>query len=516
MKLLLLFAAAAPLFGQCVYTVTPKQFAIGAGASIGQIAVNTIAACSWSYDTDSPSWITFATPPAFQPGAGTINFSAAVNVFPVQRTAIIHVADTMVTVTQAAQSCRLTIQPNSVGAPVTGAAGSIAVQTNCAWNASVNQSWIGIPSGTNGIPTRQSTILSRRTRALRHDRDDPRPRLAGAAIVRNRSRWLGRQSDRCTHRSERRCDATTGRITVNTGDGCGWAAFSDVSWMQITTASSGNGHGGFGFSIAANPGPLRTGNIYIGSLAFAVTQQGVAVTPVQLTVVKNAASYASGAVSPGEIVAIGGTNIGPGIPVGLQLNPGGQSITIALGGTQVLFDGVPAPLTYASATQINAIVPYSVAGKTTTVVKVVFQNNASNTVTMPVQATTPGIFAYDASGSGGGAILNQDYSVNAKLRPAKVGEVAAIFCTGGGVTDPVSFDGGITGLPLPLLTAPVTVTIGGVSAKVLYSGGAPTSVAGLTQTDAIVPAGVTPGAAVPVIVTIGGVASQSGITMAVN
>jgi len=71
---------------------------------------------------------------------------------------------------------------------------------------------------------------------------------------------------------------------------------------------------------------------------------------------------------------------------------------------------------------------------------------------------------------------------------------------------------------LPVAQA-VTVTIGGVTvpaAQVVYSGAAPGSVEGLTQIDAYVPQSVTPGPAVPVVVTIGGVASPAGITLSVN
>ena len=63
---------------------------------------------------------------------------------------------------------------------------------------------------------------------------------------------------------------------------------------------------------------------------------------------------------------------------------------------------------------------------------------------------------------------------------------------------------------------PDAVTIGGVADTVSYSGAAPSLIAGLTQINAQVPAGVTPGTKVPVVVTIGTWQSQSGVTMAVQ
>src|SRR6202000_3193324 len=105
-------------------------------------------------------------------------------------------------------------------------------------------------------------------------------------------------------------------------------------------------------------------------------------------------------------------NMGPAKGLGLQLSADKKSITNTLGGVQVLFDGNAAPLIYASATQITAIAPVALVGKSSTQVQVSYQGAMSNTMTMPVAAAAPGIFAADGSGVGAGAILNQDYSLN--------------------------------------------------------------------------------------------------------
>ena len=155
----------------------------------------------------------------------------------------------------------------------------------------------------------------------------------------------------------------------------------------------------------------------------------------------------------------------------------------------------------------------------TTQVQVEYQGVPSNAISVPVQAAHPGLFTVDSSGLGGGAILNQDYSLNGGLNPAPRGSVVMIYSTGGGVTNPPSVDATITPAPpplYPLKTSPVSVTIGGIPATVSYSGAAPSQIAGLTQINAQVPAGVTPGTKVPVVVTIGTWQSQSGVTMAVQ
>lgn len=59
--------------------------------------------------------------------------------------------------------------------------------------------------------------------------------------------------------------------------------------------------------------------------------------------IANAGSYAAGSVSPGEIVTLFGSNMGPDVLVGLVLDANGNVAT-NLAGTSVLFDGTPAPL----------------------------------------------------------------------------------------------------------------------------------------------------------------------------
>ena len=87
------------------------------------------------------------------------------------------------------------------------------------------------------------------------------------------------------------------------------------------------------------------------------------------------------------------------------------------GETAVYFDGIPAPLIYVSAGQSTIIVPYAVAGKSSTQMVVQYQGRKSAPIAVPVVAAAPGLFAANAQGFGNGAILNQDNSYNGSGNP---------------------------------------------------------------------------------------------------
>jgi uncharacterized protein (TIGR03437 family) len=231
--------------------------------------------------------------------------------------------------------------------------------------------------------------------------------------------------------------------------------------------------------------------------------------------VVNAASQTAGSVAPGEILTIFGFGAGPSNTAGFTLDPSGK-VANSLNGAQVLFDGRPAPMIYGSASQVNVIVPYEVAGQATTTVALKFGALTSGAWTIPVAATAPGIFTLASSGVGQAAVLNQDNSVNDPSHPAARGSIIQIYATGEGQTAPLGVTGAITGSDLKTPLLPVKVAIGGQDALVQFAGSAGNAVDGLFQVNAVVPQAATPGTAVPIAISVGGVASQSGVTIAVQ
>ena len=244
----------------------------------------------------------------------------------------------------------------------------------------------------------------------------------------------------------------------------------------------------WGISVDGN------GNVYVADAGSnSVRMLSPVSTGITVSAVTNAASNQPGAVSPGELVVLYG--------VGLS---GVQS---------TLFNGVAGPVLYATASQVGAVAPYSLAGGT---VQIVVQSAgaASAPVAATAAVTAPGVFTADGSGRGQAAAVNQDGTANGIATPAPAGSVLTLFATGEGQTIPAGVDGKLGVAPLPTPVAPVTVTIGGAVAVVRYAGGAPGQIAGVMQVNVVVPGGVS--GAVPVSVSVGGAVSQGGVTVVVR
>ena len=164
------------------------------------------------------------------------------------------------------------------------------------------------------------------------------------------------------------------------------------------------------FSIVTTPGDFRclvSNEIRLESL--------LAKQPPSFTAagVVNAASYASGGISPGEILTLFGSRMRPTTLTGLTITDG--KVDSLLAETRVLFDGIAAPLVYVWDKQVSAVAPFEIAGKESTQVEVEYRGQRSTAVTIPVVPAKPGIFALDATGQGPGAILNQDFSGNSRV-----------------------------------------------------------------------------------------------------
>ena len=224
-------------------------------------------------------------------------------------------------------------------------------------------------------------------------------------------------------------------------------------------SASGSATGSYS-ALVAEINPTQAATIFIDE----ITQDSPLVS---------AANRLPSAVAPGEIVRIIGRGIGPQNQAGAKLTAGGAMPT-SIGGVQVTFNGVPAPLVTAQANQIVAIAPFELNGLTSLAVQVQYNGFTSNTYTVPVIAQNPDILA----------VANSDWSANSAANPAHGG--ATIFLTGLGQTDPPGVDGAINQPPLAKpVTEPAVTSYRNYSAMVTFLGAAAFEVAGVSQLNLI-------------------------------
>lgn len=270
-----------------------------------------------------------------------------------------------------------------------------------------------------------------------------------------------------------------------------------------------------GFNISSF-GEDESGEVYVvdyGGSVRLIVDSGPSQPSVNQGGVVSAASFLPGPVAPGQIVSIFGTAIGPSEGVAAQLDSAGRVSTFAAE-TQVFFDGIPAPLFFVREDQVNAQVPYGIAGKGNAQLQVQHRGVPTSPTTVAVAQAAPGIFAV-SGGTGQGAILNEEMSPNSTANPAPRGSIIVLYATGEGQTTPEGSDGRLAAAPFPSPRLPVSVTIGGLPGEILFAGSAP-GFAGLLQVNVRIPPGVAPGAAIPVVLSVGGASSQPGVTLAVR
>ena len=265
----------------------------------------------------------------------------------------------------------------------------------------------------------------------------------------------------------------------------------------LTLGSDGNFYGTTYYGGAKDAGTIF--RLTIPHTAPSVAANGVL----------NAASFTA-PVAPGSIVSLFGTFTIP-MPASASSYPP----PTALSGLSVQFGSAPlAPLFFASQSQVNAQIPWELAGQSQPALTVSQYGQSSASQSVPLAPYAPAIFVMDQA-TRQGAILDANYNLVGPSNPTTAGAYVQLYCTGlGPVTNQPATGAPALADPLSWTTAATTATIGGVTAPVQFSGLVPGSI-GLYQVNVQLPAGVAPGSAVPVAISVGEIASNT-VTMVVR
>jgi uncharacterized protein (TIGR03437 family) len=229
-------------------------------------------------------------------------------------------------------------------------------------------------------------------------------------------------------------------------------------------------------------------------------------------VVSAAKSAQNQPLAPGSFTSIYGVHLSAGQNPALSL-----PLATELGATQVVLGGRPLPLQYAADGQVNAVIPYDVPLNTTQ--QLIISNGPALSVPQPVVVASaqPAVFA---QGDGSGVVFDVKPGQTAQVlvdanHPMSAGDAIVIYCAGLGAVEPLVAAGSAAPSSPPATTTnPVTVTIGSQTAQVFFSG-LVGGFAGLYQVNAYVPKGITPGDALPLVITVAGFESAP-VTVAVK
>lgn len=325
-------------------------------------------------------------------------------------------------------------------------------------------------------------------------------------------------------------------------------AASTGGWLQVTpTSGTTPNTGTANLTVSTVASALAallpqsapyTGTVTVQGVTQGNTQAtGTTIINVSLTVtaplpvitgVTNAASGATGPIAQGEIISIYGNPANPiGPATSVQLNsttcpsPCTQ-VPNTMGGVTVYFlpGNEVAPLLFVNQGQINAVVPYTVAGIANLSVEVKYLGQTSNAFPVSLATgagTAPGLFTLP--GSEQAAALQFDaqgnpQGYNASGTPAKAGWILELFLTGEGAVSPPITAGSVTPIngPYPQPLVKPNVLINNQPATVSFYGEAPGLVSGVLQLNVVVPPGAGTGPQL-ISISMGTSATQAGVTV---
>jgi uncharacterized protein (TIGR03437 family) len=225
-------------------------------------------------------------------------------------------------------------------------------------------------------------------------------------------------------------------------------------------------------SVAVGATSSQSYELYFGTAMPPQSGSGVFLNPQGIF---NSASFAPPGfpISPGSFITLFGTGF-PTASAGITKFP----IPFTLGTAQVTVNGTLAPIYAVTAGQypsISAVVPIEVTGTTATI-QLSVNNVKSNTVTVPLAPTSPGIFSLTSNGLGDAAIRHLNGTVVNKMAPASRGEVVAVYLTGLGATNPPVPNGqAASSTVLSPVVAPLNIYIEGqLVTNVIFAGLTPT------------------------------------------
>jgi hypothetical protein len=250
----------------CTYSFAPSSVSVSSAATSGTFTVTPSDACSWT-PTSSATWLTVSGGGV---GPGVVTYGVQPNTTGSTRFATARVGIAVFNVTQLAP-CDYSISPTSVALSNGALNSSVSVSTapGCTWTASSPVSWVTITGNSSGTGS-GSVTYSVGANASNQFRSATL-NIAGDAFTVNQSACEYTLSPAAISMSQ---SGGNTFALVRAGNGCGWTATADSSWITFPNGANGTGQGWLTLRASANGGDLRTGIVSVGSSSLQVNQSG--------------------------------------------------------------------------------------------------------------------------------------------------------------------------------------------------------------------------------------------------
>jgi hypothetical protein len=196
-----------------------------------------------------------------------------------------------------AQKCQISVTNFTGTFGAAGGSGTATVNAarECSWSAATQAAWISLPSPAEGTGegTLSFTVAANQAARAR----------SAALEINNQQLMVSQEPAPCRFSvsptgAQLGASGGSGSIAVAAADGCGWTAAAQAPWLRLAS-SGGSGNGTVGFTVAANAGPERRGDLIVAGQTVTVVQAaapapGPPPTPgCQFTVSPSALSFSA-------------------------------------------------------------------------------------------------------------------------------------------------------------------------------------------------------------------------------
>jgi hypothetical protein len=254
----------------CAVSINPTSQSVGAaGITCLSVSVTAPSGCSRPA-TSNATWIT-VTNGATGSGNGTVTMNVAAN-SGTARTGTVTIGGQIFTVNQAAPTvCTYTINPTSMTVGDDGAKGltvTISTGAGCQWTAAENVGWLDIKSAKSGTGSGSVTF----------DVGSHNTTRTGTLTIAGQTFTVTQVLCSATLSPQSQPVSALGgsfTVSVNTQLGCEWQAIESLSWVTITSGTSGTGSGTVSYTVLPNVAGARSGNISIAGATLTVNQAAV-------------------------------------------------------------------------------------------------------------------------------------------------------------------------------------------------------------------------------------------------